>query len=245
MNFKRLLAAILAPALLSTCALAESFTGADGWAVRFLPGETMESTFKSSSLTEALSHLEPGDDVTFTITLQNRHETEVDWYMTNKVLYSLEDRSENKATNGGAYTYHLTYTNAAGEERILFSSDTVGGEIISAAGEGLHEATDALEDFFYLDSQTTGQQGTIRLRVSLDGETQGNDYQDTLADLAMNFAVELKTPGAEVPRIVVQTGDLLKMGPMYLVMMVSGVLFLLLALDSVRRRRREKARRSR
>ena len=42
----------------------------------------------------------------------------------------------------------------------------------------LHEATDALEDFFYLDSQTTGQQGTIRLRVSLDGETQGNSYQN-------------------------------------------------------------------
>ena len=28
--------------------------------------------------------------------------------------------------------------------------------------------------------------------MALDGETQGNSYQDTLADLQMNFAVELR-----------------------------------------------------
>ena len=32
----------------------------------------------------------------------------------------------------------------------------------------------------------------ITLEVALDGETQGNDYQDTLADLQMEFAVELR-----------------------------------------------------
>ena len=34
--------------------------------------------------------------------------------------------------------------------------------------------------------------GIITLEVALDGETQGNSYQDTLADLQMNFAVELR-----------------------------------------------------
>ena len=33
------------------------------------------------------------------------------------------------------------------------------------------------------------------LKVSLDGETQGNSYQDSLAKLQMNFAVELRENG--------------------------------------------------
>ena len=35
------------------------------------------------------------------------------------------------------------------------------------------------------------------MRVGLDGETLGNDYQDTLADLQMDFAVELRNPEKE------------------------------------------------
>lgn len=31
----------------------------------------------------------------------------------------------------------------------------------------------------------------MELTVALDGETQGNDYQNTLADLQVNFAVQL------------------------------------------------------
>ena len=40
--------------------------------------------------------------------------------------------------------------------------------------------------------------------MALDGETQGNDYQDTLADLQMEFAVELRdtpdNPAGDNPR---------------------------------------------
>ena len=42
-----------------------------------------------------------------------------------------------------------------------------------------------------LDTLAKGDKGRITLEVELDGETQGNDYQNTLADLQMNFAVEL------------------------------------------------------
>ena len=38
------------------------------------------------------------------------------------------------------------------------------------------------------------------MRVGLDGETLGNDYQDTLADLQMDFAVELNTPEKDEPK---------------------------------------------
>ena len=108
--------------------------------------------------------------------------------MTNEVLSSLED-SQSMA-NGGAYGYRLAYINSLGEETILYSSENVGGEKGSAAGEGLHEVTDNLEEFFYLDRLEPGASGMVTLKVVLDGETQGNTYQNTLASLQMNFAVE-------------------------------------------------------
>lgn len=240
---RKILTALLCLVLLAGLAVtarAESFTGGDGWQVAFTADNRMESSFRTADLDDAVSGLQPGDDILFTLRLRNDNAVETDWYMTNRVLYSLEDRSSNAATSGGAYTYYLAYTDVTGEEKVLFSSDTVGGEHASAAGEGLHEATDALKDFFFLDSLTTGQEGTITLRVALEGETQGNDYQDTLADLAMSFAVALKDNVPDTPRIIVQTGDRRNLLPYYVAMAVSGVLLLLLALDNVRRRRKAK-----
>ena len=73
--------------------------------------------------------------------------------------------------------------------------------------------------------------------MGLDGETQGNDYQDTLADLAMSFAVELD---GETRPFVVQTGDEGKLPLYYVIMAVSGVLFLILAIDGLRYRKKER-----
>ena len=220
----------------------EVYYGGNGWQVAFTAGGRMDSNFGNADLADAIAGMQPGDTTIFTIDLTNQNAAAVDWYMTNEVLYSLEDRSANAATSGGAYTYYLTYTDAAGTENVLFSSDTVGGEGVSAAGEGLHEATSALEDYFYLDTMTAGQQGTIRLEIELDGETQGNDYQDTLADLRMNFAVELEstTPFRNTPIMqVVKTGDETNLVPYLIAMGVSGVLLLVLAIYSLKQRKKE------
>jgi hypothetical protein len=119
---------------------------------------------------------------------------------------------------------------------VLFSSDTVGGDTVDAAGEGLHEATDALADYFYLDTLSSGQSGTVTLKIALDGETQGNDYQDTLADLQMNFAVELTT--ASGTRQVVNTGDGRSFLPYILAMALSGLVLQALAIYSLKRAKR-------
>lgn len=174
---------------------ADTYYGDSGWHVAFTSQKKMESNFKTSDLDEAVSGLQPGDNIIFTLALQNDYQETTDWWMTNEVLHSLEDSSANSRTHGGAYTYVLTYTDRNGGKYVLFDSDTVGGEVISGAGEGLHEATDAMEEYFYLDTLATGQRGKITLEIVLDGETQGNDYQDTLADLQMNFAVELNADG--------------------------------------------------
>ncbi len=168
---------------------AEDYVGGNGWYVRFT-GEKMESNFKSSDIADAISALQPGDSITIGISLENNDTAATDWYMTNKVLQSLED-SQNVA-EGSAYTYILTYKNSKGKEETLYSSESVGGErdVTTRAGEGLHEATDSLKDFFYLDQLASKAKASISLKVALDGETHGNTYQNTIAKLQMNFAVE-------------------------------------------------------
>lgn len=193
MKLKKLLSLLLTAALACALALpaaAEHYTGADDWVVAF-NGKGMESNFKSSVFDDAMTALQPGDSVTLNVQLKNTTADDVtDWYMTNEVLRSLEE-SQQVARSGG-YTYELTYTGPGGEKATLFSSEAIGGEKDQQAGLGLHEATDSLEDFFYLDQLLPGQSASVSLEVSLDGETQGNAYQDTLAQLQMNFATELK-----------------------------------------------------
>lgn len=236
---------------------AETLKGSTDWNVSFTAEEKMVSSFKTNDLDDTIYGLQPGDNAIIQINLKNQNKASTDWYMTNEVLYSLEDRSTNTATGGGAYTYRLTYTDMDGEVTALFDSDTVGGENASGAGEGLHAATDALkDDYIFLDTLSKGDAGYITLEVALDGETQGNDYQNTLADLQMNFAVEMATastssrrdpeqsplrreetptqqqrqPGQQArPTNVVRTGDETNLSPFITAACVSGILLLAFA----------------
>lgn len=218
---KKWLASVLALLLAVTpiTAYAEDFSGGDGWKVSF-DGKKMTSTFKNTDIDDKIYEMEPGDTVDFHIQLKNEYKQTTDWYMTNKVLESLEDAQT--VAEGGAYSYILTYIKQDGTKETLYSSEEVGGETKNASGEGLHQATNSLKDYFYLDRLKSGQSGEITLKVKLEGETQGNTYQDTLAKLQMNFAVELvddsttpgtpnnptKTPSKKSPsRTTVKTGD--------------------------------------
>ena len=102
-------------------AQAETLYGESGWQVSFTEEEMLESNFGASDLDDAISGLQPGDNIIFTLHLKNEHKEAADWYMTNKVLYSLEDRSANSGTSGGAYTYVLTYIDKDKKEQVLFS----------------------------------------------------------------------------------------------------------------------------
>ena len=190
---------------------AETEAGSNSYYVTFTEDKNMDSNVKNQQglFDDDIKDLQPGDSATFTIKLTNSNEATTDWYMTNEVLESLEDNTDPKSPNfkasGAAYSYKLTYTDPMGSVRTLFDSDEVGGDDKASDDlEGLKEATDALraiddQDYLYLDQLATGQSGQIDLEVGLDGETQGNDYQDTFANLQMNFAVELSTdePGNE------------------------------------------------
>ena len=169
--------------------LADELSGGSDWLVEFNAKKEMVSNFSTANFDDVLDYMQPGDSASFQVEIKNSYETATDWYMTNKVLKSLEDAS--KTASGGAYSYILTYTDPKGKIITLYNSEEVGGESYLKDLEGLHEATSALTDFFYLDTLEKNAVGKVSLYVKLDGETQGNDYQDTLAQLQMNFAVEI------------------------------------------------------
>ena len=230
---------------------ADTVTGSSDWNVTFTNNKEMVSNFKSNNLDEVIYGLQPGDNAKLTMQLTNEYDEKTDWYMTNEVLSSLENSSENAATKGGAYSYKLVYTNPSGEKKVLYDSEAVGGDDVSPAGEGLKEATDALKDYFYLDTLSKGQTARIDLDVGLEGETQGNDYQDTLADLQMNFAVELSKATDDDDKdsnssnrtkrtTVVKTGDDNEMLPYFLIAGAGGLFlltFLLLCLFGKHKRK--------
>ena len=224
---------------LAVSALADEIIGRDDMLVTYTADGTLEDNFDSNDFSDSISGLQPGDSVKLTIRLKNANANGSNWYMSNEVLDSLEEAD----AQGSAYGYLLVYNGPDGS-RTLYDSETVGGD----DSAGLYEATEGLQDLFWLGAMTAGQEATVELTVSLDGETEGNDYFDTAASLKMNFAVE---PVEETPSPssspkpssttgkVVQTGDDTNLFPFYVAMAVSGLLFLALAIDSVRRRRKE------
>ena len=234
-----MIALILLLSVRAVPAYAETFKGEDGWYVTFTADEEVVSNFSTKQMADSISELQPGDEITFTLKVTNEHPETVDWYMSNEVIHSLEDRKD--IAEGGAYTYILTYTPAGGKPHDLYSSKAVGGDEINSNGEeGLHKATDALKDYIYLDTHENGKTGVITLYVALDGETQRNAYQNTEGDLLMRFAVELRS-GRQV-----KTGDPTDMLPYYIMMFVSGAVlfaggFAGLKLRRARRKKEDRA----
>lgn len=238
---KKMLSALLVLVVLA--GLSSAFAAGD-LTVTYTTAGKLEDNYSTSDFMEPVADLQPGDSVTLTVKLANASADSINWYISNEVINALEE----SGASGSAYGYKLIY-NGPGETRTLYDSDTVGGD----DSAGLFEATEGLDELFYLDTMKSGETGTVQLTVTLDGETEGNEYFNSLARLQMNFAAEPQadtatettTPGA-TPKPststgkIVQTGDNVNLFPFYVAMVVSGLLFLALAVDSVRRRRNER-----
>ena len=228
-------------------ALAAHLTGSSNWSVTYNSEGKMEDTYSAQEYVDQVKNLQPGDDITFYVANKHENATEGDWYVSNDVITSLEDSRD--SAEGSAYEYLLTYE-GANESRTLYDSTMVGGD----ETDGLNEATDALDEYIFLERMKKGQSGKLTLKVTLDGETEGNAYFDTMAQLKVRYAVEAQpedkkeeeknplkdtTPtNTVVNRTIVRTGEEAEMFPFYIAMVVSGFLFLILAIDSVRQRRK-------
>ena len=202
-----LTALVLLLSLTVTAVAAEPDNNEDLGALEY-NGTKLIASSDFADLNDYLSGMEPGDSVLFTVTLKNNGTEDADFWMKNDAIQSFED---NEKASGGAYTYILSYN---GEE--LYNNETVGGDVADdlAKRGGLHEATEALKEFFFLDTLKSGASAKVTLYVALDGLTQGNSYQDELSKINLTFGVENHT---------VKTGDQTKTLPFYIALAASGV----------------------
>ena len=136
-------------------------------------------------MTDEMANIQPGDSIELKVKVTNSDSDSTDWYMTNEVIQTLEDAQESAA--GGGYSYRLTYVGSDNTENVLYDSTTVGGEGTSKAGEGLKQVDNSTQEYFYLGRLASGESGMVHLTVGVEGETQGNGYQLTLAKLRMNL----------------------------------------------------------
>jgi len=209
-------------------------------------GDTIKSNdFSSDMIASSIDGLEPGDDVTFRVEYKNKYDAPTYWYMRSNVLKTLEqsfDRTEN-----GGYTFRLTNITPSGKRQVLFSNEAVGGDSYKEgrAGkmEGLHQATNATKEWFYIQKLNKGQKAYTELYVKFDGESEVNDYMDTYGKLMVAYAVELDKAGTtdnskKAATSETRTGDPMNLMLTILMMTISLLLAVLLVL-SLRRDRKE------
>lgn len=199
------------------------------WNVEFNADAQMVSDYDQDKINSALRDMQPGDDLTLTVNIKNTNSRSTDWYMSSAIKKTLEETADRVDATGGAYTYKLSYDN-----RELFSSSTIGG---TGSTQGLKEITKGTETMFYLATLATGESGTVKLEMTLDGESQGNGYMVTDGELQLNFAVEY-TDGGQTPDSTKagfpKTGDDL-FNAVQIAILAIGVAFLLLAVLSFKK----------
>ena len=227
------LTALIAVLLLLPCLMIPAYAQSklsDGWTATF-DGSKIKSNFSGDAIDTILSTLQPGDDVTVEIKVTNDYSEDTDWYMSNEVLKSLEETRSD--VHRGTYSYKLTYIGPDGTEKVFFDSDAVGGD-----QGNINDATQVLNDYFFMDTLKKGQSGKVRLKVAMDGETDSNSYQDTLAKLKINFAVEKKDG-----KIIIykpKTGDLTYVGIWGAVFLVSVVAVVAILATRAKKKKKRK-----
>lgn len=238
---------MIAGSAMCVCAESYDYTDVD-YHCYFGQNHKMQTNFTAKDFGRVVRNMQPGDDVTFKVTYKNNADEKTEWYMENAVEQTLEKTKAAKKIKGtgtpenGGYTYELVNYDKNGNKQVLFNSvdKTVGGTEKPMSGrEGLEEATNALEDWFHIQTLESGESGYLILKIAFEGETEVNDYMDTDGIVNMRFAVELEPEGDTPPSPPVNTGDYTNITRLVAILMASSVLLLILAIYSVRRDRKE------
>ena len=223
------LSALLVAFCLSPSAMAESYS-ISSFNCTFSGSKLYQNG--GGSLRAELSRLEPGDSLTLAIPLQNNDTVSTDWYMQNKIIKSLED---SRNVKGGAYEYNLSYTDSLGNTTVFFDSSAVGGD-----NGSIKTATGNLNDYFFVDTLAPGKTGEVLLKVAVDGEADGNSYQNSMAELNISFAVEKAGSTTKNVYYGPKTGDSLNMTAWGVVFILSLAALTTVSMIMVHTRRREK-----
>ena len=238
---------MIAGSAISVCAESYDYTDAD-YHCYFNQNHKMETNFTAKDFGRVVMNMQPGDDVTFKVAYKNNAKEKTEWYLENTVEQTLEKTKAAKKVKGtgspenGGYVYELTNYDKNGNKQVLFNNyeKVIGGSDKPMTNrEGLEEATNALEEWFHIQTLESGQSGYLILKIAFEGETEVNDYMDTDGIVNMRFAVELEPEEDNSPRPSVNTGDYTQITMWVAILMASSVLLLILAIISVKKDRKE------
>lgn len=254
--FVALCAAVVSLALLCVQpAVAYAQTIEKEWTVEFTGDDMTDQG--SADIVKELRGMQPGDSAKFTVVMYEKYDKAADWYMKNKVLESMEK----SLRSGGSYSYKLAYTSPKGEQKVIITNEVVSGDTGTGETQGLFDATEATGEYFYLDTLAPQAKALMTLEVAIDGETHGNTYFDSDAQIQLQFAAEPSdqpgTPGdatqlqqtpqpsqtsnenkTDTPgQKLSQTGDTIAMGVIALVAIAAAAV---LVAACLRQRRQEK-----
>ena len=186
---------VLALAVVATTFGAKSITAnaeteSINWQVTYT-GSKIESTYDVNKST--IENAMPGDTIEYSVDYVNGTSSPASFYVSADVVKSLE---EGATATGGAYSYKITYT---GSEVPLFDSETVGGDAGEGADAviGLDQVNGNEGAYFSLGTVAAGDKGTVTVSITLDGNSQNNNYMSTLAQLEIKFGAE---PTADATR---------------------------------------------
>ena len=244
--------AMIAGSALSVSAESYDYTDEDFHC--YFQNGSMSTNYDGRKIAQAVENLQPGDDMTFRVVYENRSNDKTDWYMQNRVAKTLEEtrerdlqveRIDEDAAEYGGYSYELIHVDKNDKQDVLFNSEGIDKVFGSkndqevTGREGLRQATNALEEWFYIQTLDPGESGEVILKVALEGETEVNDYMDTDGELNVRFAVEVPEKGTNKVIKRVNTGDYTNVTRWVAIMMAAAVLLLILAIFSKRRDRKE------
>lgn len=236
---------IMAMSSVSKNIVADEFS--DTFEVNYNQDNTLTTNFKPADIEKTLSDIQPGDTATVYFKINNKNTSQaVDWWMDNQTLKTLEE-DKNNAERAG-YTYELIYEGSDGRTYDFFNSE-IGGDINPDAG--FSEATEGLQDYFKMQesSMQPSTSGTLKLSVTLDGESSGYYYQSNSGQLRLDFAVELpiepepKKEEKHIPRVIYipNTGDTINLNFYFVLEIVSLLLLAIITLAYYMYNRRQEA----
>lgn len=242
--------AVLASVVLAAPAFAKTIE--KEWTVEFT-GTAMTDQ-GSADIVKELRGMQPGDSAKFTVIMYEKSDKSADWYMKNKVLESMEK----SLRSGGSYSYKLTYTDPTGAQKVIITNEVVSGDTGTGATKGLFDATEATGEYFFLDTLGPQARALMTLEVAIDGETHGNTYFDSAAQIQLQFAAEpTDKPGKEGdprqpknppanqddkpdPKKLSQTGDTLAVGIVVVVALLAAAVLVGVGLRQRRQKRNDK-----
>ena len=236
---KKTLPVMFALVLISASALSVSAETVKGTVT--YDGDAVALNYSTKDIKEALSGLTPGDDVELEFTLKNNSNKATDWYVEDSVIKAFEEGIE-ETTEGtnGAYEYNLVYTSASGKSTGIYSNEVGGDNSGTTVPKGLKQASSGSEKYFYLDRIGKGKTGTLKLAIAIDGETLGNNYQSAIADLDVNFAVEVPDEDDSTVTTSPKTGDYTQLSIYMALFAMALVLLAAVGIYALHLRRKER-----